>query len=187
MTVPFGRSFRTVPFLLAVPFGRYLSFWPVPFGPFHCLWGSFFRYPVWVGYTPSSSSALRPLGAAYVPILLSEVEQEQRPSRNGDREAIVVGAGLCDGEGERACTVYDPILGEQKFLIFFKRIAGAKTGYGTICRKTSPKPNLPNVKDNLLKIIRQIIPESIFGKLSLSQFSANCPEVNFRLIVSYRM
>ena len=29
-------------------------------------------------------------------------EQEQRPSGNGDREAIVVGAGLCDGEGERA-------------------------------------------------------------------------------------
>ena len=35
-----------------------------------------------------------PFGAAYVPILLSEVEQEQRPSGNGDREAIVVGAGL---------------------------------------------------------------------------------------------
>ena len=46
----------------------------------------------------------RPLGAAYVPILLSEVEQKQRPSGNGDREAIVVGAGLCDGEGERAYT-----------------------------------------------------------------------------------
>ena len=24
----------------------------------------------------------------------------QRPSGNGDREAIVVGAGLCDGEGD---------------------------------------------------------------------------------------
>ena len=46
---------------------------------------------------PISSSAPRPLGAAYVPILLSEVEQEQRLSGNGDREAIVVGAGLCDG------------------------------------------------------------------------------------------
>ena len=53
---------------------------------------------------------------------------------NGDREAIVVGAGLC--EGERAYTVYDPILGEEKYLIYFKRFAGAKTGYGTICRKT---------------------------------------------------
>ena len=51
-----------------------------------------------------------PLGAAYVPILLSEVEQEQRPSGNGDREAIVVGAGLCDGEGERAYTRYAPTL-----------------------------------------------------------------------------
>ena len=57
---------------------------------------------------PISSSAPRPLGAAYVPILLSEVEQEQRPSGNGDREAIVVGAGLCDGEGERVYTAYAP-------------------------------------------------------------------------------
>ena len=40
--------------------------------------------------------------------LLSEVEQEQRPSGNGDCEAIVVGAGLCDGEGERAYTDYAP-------------------------------------------------------------------------------
>ena len=46
--------------------------------------------------------------AAYVPILLSEVEQEQRLSGNGDREAFVVGAGLCDGEGERAYTGYAP-------------------------------------------------------------------------------
>ena len=58
---------------------------------------------------PISSSAPGPLGAAYVSILPSEVEQGQRPSGNGDREAIVVGAGLCDGEGERAYTVYDPI------------------------------------------------------------------------------
>ena len=57
----------------------------------------------------------------YLPILLSEVEQEQRPSGNGDREAIVVGAGLCDGEGERAYTVYDPILGGENYLINFKR------------------------------------------------------------------
>ena len=43
-----------------------------------------------------------------IPILLGEVEQEQRPSGNEDREAIVVGAGLCDGEGERAYTAYAP-------------------------------------------------------------------------------
>ena len=87
-----------------------------------------------VVYAPLSSSALRPLGAACFPILLSEVEQEQRPSGNGDREAMGEGAGLCDGEGERAYTVYDPRLGEEKYLIFFKRFAGAKTGYRTICR-----------------------------------------------------
>ena len=46
------------------------------------------------------------LPPAYIPILLNEVEQEQRPSGNGDREAIVVGAGLCDGEGERANIAY---------------------------------------------------------------------------------
>ena len=45
-------------------------------------------------------------GAVYVPILLSEVEQERSPSGNGDREAIVVGAGLCDGGSERAYTAY---------------------------------------------------------------------------------
>ena len=61
-----------------------------------------------LGYVPISSSALRPLGVAYIPILLNKVEQEQRPSGNGDREAIVVGAGLCDGEGERAYTANAP-------------------------------------------------------------------------------
>ena len=45
----------------------------------------------------------------YIPILLSEVEQERRPSGNGDREAIVVGAGLCEGEGERAYHGYPHI------------------------------------------------------------------------------
>ena len=48
-------------------------------------------YQVPLGYFPIFSSALRPLGAAYIPILQSEVEQEQRPSGNRDREAIVVG------------------------------------------------------------------------------------------------
>ena len=90
--------------------------------------------------------------AAYIHILLIEVEQEQRPSGNGDREAIVVGAGLCNGEGERAYTVYDPILG-GKYLIYFKRFAGAKTGYGTVCRNP-----ICLTKDNLPKIIRQIVP-----------------------------
>ena len=65
-------------------------------------------YQVPLGCVPISSSALRPLGAAYIPILLSEVEQDQRPSGNEDREAIVVGAGLCDGEGERAYTANGP-------------------------------------------------------------------------------
>ena len=61
-----------------------------------------------LGFVLISSSAQRPLGAAYIYILLSEFEQEQRPSGNEDREAIVVGAGLCDGEGERAYTAYAP-------------------------------------------------------------------------------
>ena len=55
-----------------------------------------------VGQTPISASAPWPLGVAYVPIVLSEVEQEQRLSGNGDPEAIVLEAGLCDGEGESA-------------------------------------------------------------------------------------
>ena len=64
----------------------------------------------------------------YIPILLREVEQEQRPSGNGDREAIVVGAGFCDGEGERAYTGYAPhiiqnvsanVFSLRRFGIFF--------------------------------------------------------------------
>ena len=55
-----------------------------------------------VGYAPISYTAPRPLGTAYVSILLSEVEQEQRPSGNEDR------SGLCDGEGERAYIGYAP-------------------------------------------------------------------------------
>ena len=40
-----------------------------------------------LGCAPIYSSAL---GAAFVRILLSEVEREPRPSMKGDREAIVV-------------------------------------------------------------------------------------------------
>ena len=77
---------------------------------------------------PISSSAPRPLGASYIPILLSEVEQEQRPSGNRDREAIVVGAGLCDGDGEHAYTGYAPhiirnvsanVFSLRRFCMFF--------------------------------------------------------------------
>ena len=58
--------------------------------------------------------------------MLSEVEQEQRPSGNGDREAIVVGAGLCDGEGERAYTEYAPTLeGESTENLLPKRLSPA--------------------------------------------------------------
>ena len=71
-------------------------------------WTNRRKYKTYLWYFPNSSSAPRPVGAAYVPILLSEVEQEQRPSGNGDREAIVVEAGLCDGEGERAYTGFAP-------------------------------------------------------------------------------
>ena len=46
--------------------------------------------------------------------MLSKVIQEQRPSGNGDREAIVVGAGLCNGKGDRAYTVDGPILGGRR-------------------------------------------------------------------------
>ena len=61
-----------------------------------------------LGYLLISSSATRPLCAADVPILLSEVEQEQRLTGNGDREEIVVGAGLGDSVGERAYSGYAP-------------------------------------------------------------------------------
>ena len=70
----------------------------------------------------------RGLLGPHVPILLSDVEQEQRPSANGDREAIVVGAAHCDSEGERAYTGYAPhiirnvsanVFSLRRFGIFF--------------------------------------------------------------------
>ena len=69
-----------------------------------------------IGNAPISSSGTRLFLDAYVPILLSEVEQEQIHSGNGDREAIMDGAGLCHGEGEIAYTVNDPILDGEKYL-----------------------------------------------------------------------
>ena len=104
---------------------------------------------------PVSSSAPRPLGAAYLPILLSE---EQSPRGNGDREAIVGGAGLCDNEGERAYTVYDPIFGEEKYLIYFKRLAGAKTGYGTISLKTISETQFAEREGQFAKNYSAICP-----------------------------
>ena len=83
------------------------------------------KHKTFLGYVPISSSAPRLLGAAYFPILLSEVEQEQRSSGNGDREAIVVGAGLCDGEGERAYTGYAPhIIRNVSAIVFSLRRFG---------------------------------------------------------------
>ena len=53
-------------------------------------------YQVPLGYFPISSSALRPLEAAYIPILLSEIEQEQRPSGNGVYAFDLIAAGLME-------------------------------------------------------------------------------------------
>ena len=86
------------------------------------------KYKKCLGYVPISSIAPRPLGAAFIPILPSEVEQEQTPSGKRDREAIVVGAGLCDGEGECAYTGNAPhiirnfsgnVFSLRRFGIFF--------------------------------------------------------------------
>ena len=72
---------------------------------------------------------LVPVGAAYVPILLSQVEQEQRLSGNGDSEAIVVGAGLCDGEGESAYTGYAPHFSFSISLIWKQFAENQKWGH----------------------------------------------------------
>ena len=52
-------------------------------------------------YAPSFSSDTRPLGAAYLPISLSEVEQEQTLSENGDRGAILVGVGASHQQAKK--------------------------------------------------------------------------------------
>ena len=71
------------------------------------------------------------LGTAYVSILLTEVEQERRPSGNGDREAILVGAGLCDGEGERAYTAnapeYNIFASRTNVFSFLEDVSATKT------------------------------------------------------------
>ena len=77
--------------------------------------GTDLEYKSRLWYVPISSSVLRPIGTAYVSILVSDVKQEQLPSRRGDPEAIVVGAGLCEAAGERANTVFDPTLLSIKY------------------------------------------------------------------------
>ena len=74
-----------------------------------------------LGYSPFSSIASRPLGAAYV-------EQEQRPSGNGDRETIAVRTCPRDIEGERAYILYDDKLGRGKVPNIFL----------TLCRGKNP-------------------------------------------------
>ena len=75
------------------------------------------------GMSPLPLVRRGPFGAAYVSVLLSEVEQVHRPSGNGDREAIVVAAGLCDGEGERSYTGYVP---HFSFRILLLEILGSE-------------------------------------------------------------
>ena len=79
-------------------------------------------------FDQKNSTYLQPPEAAYVPVLLGEAEQQQRPSEIGDREAIVVGAGLCDVECERAYTGCAPhfirnvsanVFSRRRFGIFF--------------------------------------------------------------------
>ena len=72
-----------------------------------------------------SSSAPLPLRAAYVPILISEGEHEQRPSGNGDREAIVVGAGLCDGKASVHAPNF-PHIEKGKYLTFCETFTKSK-------------------------------------------------------------
>ena len=92
---------------------------------------------------------LGPLGAAYIPILLSEVEQEQRLSGNGDREAIVVGAGFCDGEGERAYTGYAP-----QFIRNFSANVFSLRRFGIFCfAETSAAMFLPKRPESAMCII----------------------------------
>ena len=121
-----------------------------------------------VGYAPVSSIAPRPLGAAYVPILLSEVEQKLRPSGNGDREAIVVRAGLCDGEGERAYTVYDPILGEEKYQIYFNASQEQKSDTGQFAERQFAKIQFAETQFAEPQFLER---EGQF----VENYSANCP------------
>ena len=92
-----------------------------------------------------------------------------------------MGAGLCDGEGERAYAVNDPILGGERYLNYFKRIQ-------TLCRSKNlakaeqfdlrifvlfsislfahtkiPSQNTPPVKPNLKRFFERNVFECFRG------------------------
>ena len=105
----------------------------------------------------------------YVPILLSEVEQEQRPSGNEDREAIIVGAGLCDGEGERAYTGYAHIS-----VFRFYSVGSQAVELSGSCLKDVQllEFNNPVCREKLLDHLKPIcrILQSVFYKLNLIRY-----------------
>ena len=135
-------------------------------------------------FVPISSSAPPPLGAACISILLSEVEQEQRPSGNGEREAIVVGASLCDGGGERAYTRYAPhIIRNVPAYVFRLRFFGIflpKRPPPCFCRNVrcrnvqNPKQlraqvDLAVLQINILQPVHHSIKHEARGSVTLSK------------------
>ena len=110
------------------------------------------------------------LWADYVSILLSEVEQEQRPSENRDRAAMAVGAGFCDGECERAYTAYDPhyniFASRTNVFSFLEDVSATKTFRRHFCRR--------NVR-------HRIVAETSAALLSLKRLSPKRPGSLFYL------
>ena len=67
-------------------------------------------YRVPLGYVPISSSALRPLGAAYIPILLFVVTWLKifKPNDSTKKLSQMVLSQVTGNQGERAYTGYAP-------------------------------------------------------------------------------
>ena len=129
-----------------------------------------------LGYVPISSNAPQPLGVAYFPILLSEVEQEQRPSGKRDLAVIVVGAGLCDREGERAYTGYAPdIIRNVSANVFSLRRFGI-----IFCRNVRRHVFAETSFAETSGIRFELVP--VFGKFELSPFEIKIQTFAFELI-----
>ena len=90
--------------------------------------------------------------------MLSEVEQEQRLSRNGDREAIVVKAGLCGGEGEPVYISYAPHYDSQSTW-------GKQRTFSTRLTKFDPskKASINSTAFHLIPAIRSKGSTSVFS------------------------
>ena len=97
------------------------------------------------------------------------------PSGSGDREAIVLGAGLCGGEGEHAYTGYAPHIIRNVSAIYFSLRRSGIFFAETSAAMFLPKRLLPKRPDSAISETRFIL----FYKFYLRQFDLFPKNQNF--------